>query len=110
VPIALELATLVILGLMTGTGKHWFDRIAPFAIIGLGVKTSVFLAAAVASVSGERFKVLDTLLNTMKHRTGLDYSYEATQRSSVFILRAKGNMHVRLLNSVYKRRVAIQDG
>ena len=51
VPIALELATLVTLGLMTGAGKHWFDKIAPFAIIELG---SVFLAAVVASVSGEK--------------------------------------------------------
>jgi hypothetical protein len=60
VPIALELAALVTLGLMTGAGKQWFDKIAPFPIIGLEVKTSVFLAVAVASVSGEKFKVLAT--------------------------------------------------
>jgi hypothetical protein len=91
VPIALELATLVTLGLMTGDGKHWFDKIAPFRIIGLEATTSLFLAAAVASVSGERFKVLATFLPTVKLRRRLDYSYEATRRCKcISICQAKG--------------------
>lgn len=90
VPIALELATFVTLGLMTGAGKHWFDKIAPFRIIGLEATTSLFLAAAVASASGERFKVLATFLPTVKLRIGLDYSYEATQRSKCIYFPSKG--------------------
>lgn len=104
-PIALELATLVTLGLMTGAGKHWFGKIVPFRMIGLEATTSLFLAAAVASVSGDRFKVLATFLPTVKLRIGLDYSYEATQRCRCIYLPSKGKKDASLPTKKRTRQV-----
>lgn len=50
VPIALELATFVALGLITGVGKQWCGKMAPFPSVWLGGRThSVFVPVVVSA-------------------------------------------------------------
>lgn len=71
VPITLELATFVALGLITGAGKQWCGKIAPFPIVWLGAKTHSVFAPVVVSAPANIFW-LATFLPVLVHRTGFD--------------------------------------